>query len=248
MNTLPRRVRTSMLLRSFAVQGSWNYQTLIGAGFAFTLLPALRYLYGPRKEQLERAVARHAKVFNSHPYFATVAVGAVSRLEADGAEPVVVERFKTALRGSLGSMGDRLVWSTWRPMSVLLGMVLLLMGATWWIAVVVFLLVYNSLHLLVRVTGLRIGTEAGLQVGRLLREVPLQPLIDRASRFACFLIGMAVVLWGAPAFDDPVAGLLTGAAIILGFSLGLRTRRVLIAVIVGITAFSLVLGLITNGA
>jgi mannose PTS system EIID component len=248
MNSLPRSVRARMLLRSFAVQGSWNYETLIGAGFAFTLLPALRYLYGPRKEQFETAVARHSEIFNSHPYFATVAVGAVSRLEAEGAEPIVVQRFKTALRGSLGSMGDRLVWSTWRPMSVLLGLVLLLAGVAWWAAIAGFLLVYNALHLLVRVRGLRIGTEAGLQVGRLLREAPLQPVIDRASRLACFLIGMAVVLWGAPAFDDPVAGLLTGAAIVLGFLLGLRTRRVLIAVIVGVTALALALGLIANGA
>jgi mannose PTS system EIID component len=237
-----------MLLRSFAVQGSWNYETLIGAGFAFTLLPALRYLYGPRNEQFERAVVRHSEVFNSHPYFATVAVGAVSRLEADGAEPLVVQRFKTALRGSLGSMGDRLVWSTWRPMSVLLGLVLFLAGVVWWAAIAGFLLVYNALHLVVRVRGLSIGTEAGLQVGKLLREAPLQPVIDRASRLACFLIGTAIVLWGAPAFADPVAGLLMGAAIVLGFLLGLRTRRVLIAILVGVTALALGFGLITNGA
>jgi mannose PTS system EIID component len=248
MSTLPRRVRTRMLLRSFAVQGSWNYETLIGTGFAFTLLPALKHLYGEHDEQFERAVERHTELFNSHPYFATVAVGAVSRLEADGAEPAVVQRFKTALRGSLGSMGDRLVWSTWRPMSVLLGLVLMLTGAPWWVAVATFLVVYNTLHLVVRIRGLRIGTEAGLEVGRLLREAPLQSVIDRASRVACFLIGLAIVLWSAPAFGDPATGLLTAAAIVLGFFLGLRTRRVMILTVGGVVAVALLIGLFGNGA
>ncbi|MEX2583507.1 MAG: PTS system mannose/fructose/sorbose family transporter subunit IID [Gemmatimonadota bacterium] len=248
MKEIPWGVRMRMLLRSFSVQGSWNYETLVGAGFAFTILPALRYLYGTGDERFESAVARHSELFNSHPYFATVAVGAVSRLEADAAEPIVIQRFKTALRGSLGSMGDRLFWSTWRPMSMLLALALFLAGAAWWIAVVTFLLVYNTLHLLVRVRGLRMGTESGLQVGRMLREAPLQTVIDQASRAACLLVGIAIVLWGAPYFSDPVAGLLMGAAILFGFSVGLRTRRLLITIMAGITALALAYGIIANGA
>lgn len=237
-----------MLLRSFAVQGSWNYETLIGAGFAFTLMPALRYLYRQRDEQYEQAVERHTELFNSHPYLATVAVGAVSRLEAEGTEPLVVQRFKTALRGSLGSMGDRLVWSIWRPMSVLLGLVLLLGGAPWWAAVATFLIVYNTLHLVVRIQGLRIGTEAGLEVGRLLREAPVQSVIEIGSRVSCFLVGLAIVLWSARFDAEPVTLLIIGGAAVLGFVLGLQTRRVM-AILVGIVvAVALLIGLFGNGA
>src|SRR5690606_11625323 len=150
MTRLPASVRASMLVRSLAVQGSWNFETLVGAGFAFTLLPALRFIYGRSGPELDAAVSRHADLFNSHPYFATVAVGSVARLEAEKVEPVVVDRFKSALRGSLGSMGDRLVWTCWRPMSVLIGMVLFLLGAAWWVALAVLLIVYNLLHFAVR--------------------------------------------------------------------------------------------------
>lgn len=237
-----------MLLRSFAVQGSWNYETLIGPGFAFTLMPALKFLYGQRKDQYEAAVERHSELFNSHPYLATIAVGAVSRLEAEGAEPLVVQRFKTALRGSLGVMGDRLVWSTWRPMSALFGLVLWLSGLPWWAAVTAFLVVYNALHLVLRIGGLRIGTAAGLEVGRILREAPLQQAIDKASAVACFLIGMAIVLWGAPSIADPATGLSMAVAIGAGFLLGLRTRRVMIAVVGGVVAVALLIGLVGNGA
>ena len=34
-----------VLLRAFAVQGSWNYETLLGTGFGFVILPALRRLH-----------------------------------------------------------------------------------------------------------------------------------------------------------------------------------------------------------
>ena len=31
--------------RTFAVQGSWNYRTMIGGGMAFAMLPLLRRIY-----------------------------------------------------------------------------------------------------------------------------------------------------------------------------------------------------------
>jgi mannose PTS system EIID component len=248
MTTLPRSVRTGMFLRSFTIQGSWNYESLIGAGFAFTLLPALRFLYGPGSERLEEAVARHIELFNSHPYLATVAVGAVSQLEAEGADPVVIQRFKSALRGSLGSLGDRLIWTTWRPMAVLLGLVLFLAGAAWWMAVTLFLVVYNAMHLAVRYIGLRVGASAGLEVGKILRDVPVQPVIERTSQLACLLVGVGLVLAAAPLFRELGGALVALVAISLGFWLGPRMRRTLISVIAGVAVFSILLGFAGYGA
>jgi mannose PTS system EIID component len=245
MTRFPATVRVRMLLRSFAIQGSWNYETLIGAGFGFTILPALRHIYrGRPPADLERALARHTDLFNSHPYFVTVAAGAVARLEADGAEPAVIQRFKTALRGSLGSMGDRLVWSAWRPMSVLFGLVLLLGGAPWWMAVGVFLVTYNALHFAVRIFGLRIGLEAGLEVGRLLRDAPLQPVIHRAAQAASLLVGLALVFRAAPVAGDPLALGATALAAGAGFWLGIHTRRYMTWAVGGAAAFGIILGII----
>jgi mannose PTS system EIID component len=248
MTAIPATVRARMLLRSFAVQGSWNYETLIGAGFAFTLLPALRYIHGREGRRLDEAVARHCELFNSHPYVATVAAGAVSRLEADGVQPIVLRRFKAALRGSLGSMGDRLVWTAWRPMAAVLGIVLLLAGASWWLAIAIFLVVYNALHLTLRVLGMRMGSEAGLEVGRALREFPLQPMIDLASRVAAFLTGVAIVLAAAPTVREPFVSAMPLLAVGLGIWLGHRCRRLVIASLVGVAAVGLLIGLIGNGA
>jgi mannose PTS system EIID component len=227
MKEIPAGVRRRMLLRSFLVQGSWNYETMIGTGFAFTLLPLLRFLHPTDVEARRSAMKRHAEIFNSHPYLATVAVGAVSRLEVDGASPEVTERFKSALRGSLGSLGDRLVWTAWRPASLLLGILLILAGAAWWLAVLTFLLVYNAFHVGLRIWGLRSGIDNGLEVGKVLRSAPLEAVVAWTGNAGALFCGAALVLAIVPSGGDfvPIASGLAAAA--LGLWLGLSSRRVL---------------------
>ena len=221
----PRGTGLRVVLRSLLVQGSWNYETLIGTGFAFTALPVLRRLYPHDGEGLRAALTRHAEVFNSHPYLATVAVGAVSRLEADHTDPRVISRFKSALRGSLGSLGDQLVWSAWRPAMVLVGITLFLAGVAWWLSVAVFLLAYNSLNVGLRFWGWRIGTESGLEVGKALREAPLQALARRATEIGAFVGGIATALAVDPFSREPTTLAIDAVAIAAGLWLGLRTRR-----------------------
>ena len=225
MSGLPRGVRRAMLLRSLAVQGSWNYRTLIGTGMAFVLAPALRHVHGRDPARLRDAVARHAELFNAHPYLAALAAGAIARLEVDGVPPETVARFKAAVRGSLGSMGDRLVWLTWRPACALLMVALLLAGAPWWAAVLAFLVPYNALHLWLRVWGLRAGLRDGLNVARALREAPFERLGERAGDAGAVLSGCAAVLavgWGGEQGWGYAA--LGGAALAVGIALGPRVR------------------------
>ena len=228
MNRIPSRVRWKLLLRSFLVQGSWNYETLIGTGFAFTLVPFLRFLHPNDPAARRAALRRHSGIFNSHPYLATVAVGAVARMEADGADPAMMERFKSAMRGSLGSLGDRLIWSAWRPASALLGIVILLAGAPWWLAVLAFLTVYNALHLALRFWGLRAGIENGIEVGKVLRAAPFEAIVSWAGNAGAFLAGMAVMLAMVPMREGITTSSLAAglAAAVTGLGLGMRGRIV----------------------
>jgi PTS system mannose-specific IID component len=105
---LPLRVRAAILMRLFAIQGVWNYETMIGNGIAFALEPALKRLPGGRKgEPYRKAMARHSGYFNAHPYLASVAVGALARAELDGVPEAQIERFRVAGRGP-STVGDRL--------------------------------------------------------------------------------------------------------------------------------------------
>jgi PTS system mannose-specific IID component len=185
-----------VFLRSFAIQGSWNYRTLQGSGFAYALMPVLRWVHGDT-DRLQDAVVRHTTLFNAHPYLAGIALGAVARMEMDGEDPALIERFKTALRGSLGTLGDRIVWAGWRPACVLLGMVVLFATSSAAAGVVSFLVVYNVGHLALRWWALRIGFEGGRHVGERLRAAPLTRWHRLVVTTAAFLLGAALPLIAA---------------------------------------------------
>lgn len=224
MTSLRSRAKRAMVARSFSIQAAWNYETLIGTGFAYALLPALRVAAAADPGMLPGMVRRHAGFFNSHPYLVTVALGAVARLELDGTPPELTQRFKDALRGPLGSLGDRLFWLSWRPMCALLALVLLLLGAPWWLATGAFLVVYNALHVYVRAWGLEVGVRSGLQVGAVLRASALERGADWAASAGAALAGAVVVLGMARLGSSASVLLPAFAAVLAGLALGTWAR------------------------
>lgn len=237
-----------VFLRSFAIQGSWNYRTLVGTGFAFTLLPVLRRIHGASTLELRSAVERQAGLFNTHPYLSGIALGAVARLEAEGASPELIDRFKAALRGSLGSLGDRLVWAGWRPACMLLALVLLLFGLPWYAGLGVFLLTYNAGHVLLRWWALRTGLQAGRGVAERVREAGLEPLHDRIAGGAAFLLGCALPLLVVAGLTTdasrPPTVALAAAAALLGLRYGMTIRRPALAGLAAVTALGFLLGVL----
>jgi PTS system mannose-specific IID component len=221
---LPRRVRIAVLLRSLLIQGSWNYRGMIGTGMAWAMLPILRWL--ARREGAGRPVPveqlrRHAEHFNAHPYLSPVALGSLGRLEAEGVSPEAITRFRAAIRGPLGALGDRLVWAAWLPLTALLGLLLFWVGAPPWLAAVTFLVVFNLGHLRLRVRGLDAGWDQGLQLATRLRG---EHLVERANTLGAgvaLLTGLLVgVLLSGPAPLDQIPSPWLGV-LVVGFVFGL---------------------------
>jgi PTS system mannose-specific IID component len=233
-----------MFARSLAIQGSWNYRTLIGTGFAYAILPALREIFRDRPADFRAAVQRHTQIFNSHPYLAGVALGAVARLEAEAAEPALIERFKSAVRGSLGSIGDRLVWAGWRPACALGALAVLFAGAPWWLAVLAFLAVYNAGHFALRIWGFRIGFGHGKGVGEYLRRSPLPDVQRGVASSGAFLLGFLLPLAAA---GGPVSARLPGLisalamlAALIGLRFGNGVRAPAVIALIGFTLLGFV--------
>lgn len=181
--------------RLLAVQGSWNYETLLGNGIGFAAEPALRSLPGGvGGAAYAEALAREAHYFNAHPYLASVAVGALIRAELDGTEPQTIERFRTALCSPLGSLGDQLVWTAWLPFCSLLSLAAFGLGASAAVVVLVFLLTYNAGHLALRAWGLVVGYRRGLTVASALNNQILRYAPMHIARAATVLAGFAVPL------------------------------------------------------
>ncbi len=181
--------------RTFAVQGSWNYTTMVGTGIAYAMLPLLRRIYAGDPVRLREAVERAMGPFNGHPYLCAMAVAALGRLELDEVDPQTIEKFRTALRGPLGTVGDRAVWGQWRPICVLIATLSFLLGASPGWSVVVFLALYNVGHLAVRVWAYATGWQAGLEVGRLLKGAWIERWAEKIWPLNILLTGaVALVL------------------------------------------------------
>lgn len=190
---LPAGVQAAMLLRSFALQGSWNYEILVGNGVGFCVEPALRLLPGGAEGQPYRdALARQAAYFNAHPYLAGLAIGALARAEIEQVTPSRIERFRTALCGPLGSIGDRLVWAAWLPACSLLAILLFGIGWTPLGVVAAFLIIYNIGHVGLRAWALRAGWRFGLRVATALGHPVLQHGPRYIGRVSAVLGGLAL--------------------------------------------------------
>jgi PTS system mannose-specific IID component len=240
----------TVLLRCLAIQGSWNYETLIGTGFGFVILPALRTVY-PDPAALEQAIRRHEGPFNTHPYLAPLALGAVIRMEEDGEDPAVIERFKAALRGSLGTLGDQLIWAGLRPVCILIGLGLVLLGLPWWAVVIAFLILYNTAHLALMTWGLSVGLSEGRQVADRLRGSAVrqaQPRLMAAGAFASGIVIALVLVKGVPVAEpDPgwAWSVLALAGVVVGAHWGERARRFGVAAAALLAVAGLAMGVLS---
>lgn len=185
------RAVVASFTRLFAVQGSWNYETLLGNGIAFCSEPLLRAL---PPERYRSALARQSRYFNAHPYLASVAVGALSRAELDGADPAKIERFRTALCGPLGSVGDQLVWAGWLPLCSVIALGAFAVGHGALVTLGIFLGLYNIGHVALRAWGLRTGLRRGMRVAPALANPILRDGPAALARIAAVVSGLVLPL------------------------------------------------------
>ncbi|HEV8400756.1 MAG TPA: PTS system mannose/fructose/sorbose family transporter subunit IID [Gemmatimonadales bacterium] len=232
------------LLRLFAVQGSYNYERMLGVGVGVAEEPLLRDLdggkYGP-------AVARGAHFFNAHPYLAGLAIGAAARAEHDGAAPDQIERLREALCGPLGSLGDRLVWAGWLPLLSGATLAAIALGAGWY-AVAAFLVIYNIGHVALRWWALRAGWQYGTRVSVALHHPVLQKAGALLGPAMAFAVGAALPLSASslavpfPRWAQWAVLLTAGVCFLLLRWRGDRLNGLRLAL--GIAALALVVGLL----
>lgn len=221
---LDTSMRVTMLLRSLAIQGSWNYELMIGNGIGFCLEPVLRRLPGgPDSPAYRGALARETAYFNSHPYLATLAIGALARAELDQVAPARIERFRSALCGPLGSVGDRLVWAAWLPACSLIALLIFGLGAPALGVAIGFLALYNVGHLGLRDWGLRQGWRHGMRVASALGH----PVLQHGPRY----IGRAAAVFGGLALPLAVHRAIGGGEPLHPVPVGVAVATPLVAVV-----------------
>ncbi len=197
---------TSAFIRTFFIQVVWNFERYLSYGFAFILIPVLKRTCPP--EERGQALARHMDYFNTHPYMASFLLGAVIRMEEDKySEPRYkhklrdeeISALKVGMMGPLAGMGDNLFWATLRPYCGLIAITLVLSHAfqfrgRFWIVPLLYLLVFNVVHVGIRLLGFIQGYNKGDQVVLSLRRYGFQDAIRGLKVASLLLLSVLIVM------------------------------------------------------
>jgi mannose/fructose/N-acetylgalactosamine-specific phosphotransferase system component IID len=181
-------------LRTSLLQATWNYERQQGVGWAYAIRPALERLIANPRTRCER-LAEHTAYFNTQPTLASVALGAVARLEeeraaGEGPDAAGIARVKSALGSSLAAVGDRLFWFTLRPFAACVGALFALGGP--WRGALALWVCYNAVHLTVRLRGVRWGYEGGPSFAGAPLRVPLERLTRLAALGGCVVVAALI--------------------------------------------------------
>jgi mannose PTS system EIID component len=211
--------------RTTLLQATWNYERQQGLGWAWCFAPVLERLYPDPVTRRQRLV-EHTSYFNTQPTLASLALGAVARLEEQraagaGAEDDGVARVKVVLGSALAALGDRLFWFTLRPFVACLGALLALNAS--WLGALVLWVTYNAVHLTLRFRGVAWGYRQGPSVlGQGMRE-RLERAVGSLSVLGAALVGVMVAALLVPSGEPQ--SLSFQATLAGGLALGLLTAQ-----------------------
>ncbi len=213
------RDRLNLFIRSLSIQGSWNFPRMQGLGFFYSLLPWLGKVSG---DGFKDACYRHLGYFNTNPYMSPYVLGVVSRLEEEGKGEESVKA-RNSLMGPLGAMGDGYYWVTLLPVTVLLSVSL----SFFWMAAapVLFLLLYNTVHLRNRWTYLNRGYQNAHSPLEGATELNGKVLPRNMERMATPILGFTLGL-GAFGTQTPGTALLIFSVAFLMFRRQFRTPAI----------------------
>ena len=205
-----------------------------GLGFAFAVSPLAKAEGETTGCPEESAfLTRHLQRFNTHPYMAAPIIGSVSRLEAECRFSEAAD-LKSALMGPYAAIGDPFFWGSLRPFSGIAAVCLAIKG--FFFAPLIFLILYNPVHLWVRVRGFITGWQQGKNAVEFIRRLELPTMSGRIRWCSTILLGCGAYLASMsgsfhelfhPGLPGQVVGLLTVLASFLAVRKGLSPLAIL---------------------
>jgi fructoselysine and glucoselysine-specific PTS system IID component len=190
-NALTPRTIRSLFFRSLALEANFNFETWQNTGFAFAILPVLKKLY-TTKESMSRALQRHLQFFNTSTYGSTLILGITAAMEEQHSKDPhfdadSINSVKLGLMGPLAGVFDSLFWGTLKVIAAGVGTSLALKGNI--AGPIIFILLFNVPHLLLRYQLTFIGYKAGT---RFLQRLAQSNVMDRLT-YGASILGLMVV-------------------------------------------------------
>lgn len=153
----------------------------------------LKKLYKDDKEAYVEACKRHTEFFNLTVQITNFVVGIVTALEEKNAKSQdknmgpTISAVKSALMGPLAPIGDTFFWGCFRIVAASVGATLALKGNL--LGPVLFVLMFNIPHLLVRWYGLTLGYKLGENFISFMQEGGLLQKLTEAA----YIVGLTVI-------------------------------------------------------
>src|ERR1700742_275041 len=188
---LNKSVIRTLFFRSLALEANFNFETWQSSGFAFSIIPVLKRLYHT-KEAMALALKRHLQLFNTSPYGSTLIIGITAAMEEQNSQDKdfdedSINSVKLGLMGPLAGVFDSLFWGTLKVIAAGVGTSLAIKGNI--LGPILFLLIFNVPHLLLRYNLTFIGYNAGT---KFLQNLSKSNVMDKLTQGAAIL-GLMVV-------------------------------------------------------
>lgn len=116
-NILTNKDFTKVAFRSGILSGTYNYQTMMGAGFGAAIAPELKKIYGEDEEGLREALVDNSNILNTQVHAGSFLLGLVLSLEEKHAPREMIAGVRNALFGPLAGIGDSIIWYTVIPLA-----------------------------------------------------------------------------------------------------------------------------------
>lgn len=178
--------------RSFALQGSFNYERMQNVGFCYSMIPVINRLY-KTPEETSAALKRHLSFFNTTPQVVSFITGACIAMEEKnkksegGFDIESIAALKAALMGPVAGIGDSFFWGTFRIIAAGVGCGLASQGSI--LGAILFLLIFNIPHYAARYFGLKLGYKSGISFIESIQSSGVIELSTNAAK----IMGLCVV-------------------------------------------------------
>ena len=176
---------------SFLLENCYNYERQQALGYAIGMWPAIKRFYHTKEEQAE-ALTRHMAIFNTTPHLVSAITGISAVMEKEASEnkafdKQIINNVKVGLMGPLAGIGDSFFWGTLRIIASGIGISLAQQGS--FLGAVLFLLIFNIPHLLIRYYGTVFGYRSGVSLMNNAKDSGVLQMLSKGAT----MVGLMVI-------------------------------------------------------
>lgn len=186
-----KKIINSLFFNSFLLEASYNYERQQGLGFCVGMAPIIKKLYNDPIKQAQ-ALERHMAIYNTTPHVSSIISGIIAAMEKeasqnDNFDTSTINNVKVGLMGPLAGIGDSFFWGTFRIIAAGIGISLCQQKSL--LGPIIFLLIFNVPHILVRYFGAKYGYLFGT---KLMSDITENNIIKTIAKAAA-IVGVMVI-------------------------------------------------------